>query len=47
MRVLARPVPHIRKECGPRFPLPLHTFYTLDYPLALAGEVVFSGCYVR
>ena len=30
VHVWARPELHIHRECGPRFPLPLHTFYTLD-----------------
>jgi len=37
----------IHKECGPRFPLSLHTSYTVDGPAALVGEDVSSGCYVE
>jgi hypothetical protein len=46
-RVWARPKPHIHRECGPRFPLPFHTSYTLDCPPTQVGEDVFSWCHVR
>ena len=47
MRVWVRPEPHIHKEYGPRFPLLLHTSYTVDWPAALVGKDVSSGCYVQ
>ena len=41
-----RPRPHIRRECGPRFPPLLHTSYRKDCPAAPVDEGVSSGCYV-
>jgi hypothetical protein len=42
--VSVRRNPHIHKECGPMFPLSLHTSYIMDCPAALVGEDVSSGC---
>ena len=45
--VWVRPKPDIHKECEPRFPLSLHTSYTMDCPAALVSEDASSACYVQ
>jgi len=47
MCVWVRPGPHIHKECGPRFPLLLHTPCTMNCLSVSAGKGVFSVCPVR
>ena len=45
--VWVRPRPHIHIECELRFPLLLHTSYTVDWLAALTSRAIFSGCYVQ